>query len=78
MNMELVWWFTGVMATIAALRFVWMFFKKMTSKESLTAILEKASDGLENAAEKLKDRAMEKRLKKEEQKAKQEMTYTIR
>lgn len=78
MNMEFIWWCTGILATIASLRFIWLVFRKLTSKEALTAILEKASDGFENAAEKLKDKALEKRLKKEEQKAKQEMTYTIR
>lgn len=78
MNMEFVWWVTGILATVAALRFVWMVFRKLTSKEALTAILEKAGEGMENCAEKLKDKALEKRLKKEEQKAKQEMTYTIR
>ena len=51
--MQFVWWLTGVCATVAACRFVILVFKRLTSKESLNSMLDRANYGLHNAANKV-------------------------
>lgn len=50
-TMGFVQWLIGVLATISAIKFVWMIFKSLTSKENMRRVMEKANDGLHDAAE---------------------------
>ena len=62
--MEFLWWLTGVFATIMAIRFLILVFKRISSKENLEAIIDKAQDGIRNGAEKVGDYVKNKKNKK--------------
>lgn len=66
--MQFVWWMTGVLATITAVRFVVLVFKRLTSKENMNYLLDRANDGLHNTADKvgnyLKDKNQKKKKKR--------------
>ena len=72
--MEIVQWLIGVLATVAAIRFVWMIFRNLTNKENMVYILEKADRGLRNTANafgdwlriKSKERKRKKNQKRQE------------
>ena len=71
--MKFVFWFAGILATIAALRFVIEVFKRITSKQNMSSLLDRAEDGIKNTAEKTANFIKEKRKEK-----KNEPVVTIR
>ena len=70
--MNFVWWLTGVLATLAALKFVFLVFRKLTSKESMNAVIERAQEGMHDAANKVVKKIQTK--KNNQKKEKQERT----
>lgn len=73
--MQFVWWLVGVMASFAAVRFVILVFKRLTSKENMNAILDTATDGAHNLADKIGDYFRER---KERRKQENQPIVTIR
>ena len=65
--MELVLWLTGVLVTIAGCRFVILVFKRLTSREAMNDLIDKASEGFHNAADKVANNIKEKKKKKNEE-----------
>ena len=51
--MQLVWWFAGVLATLAGIKFVFAVFRKLTSKEQIDNLMQKANDGIHNTSERV-------------------------
>ena len=64
--MEFVWWLTGMLAMITASRFVILVFRKVTSKENMNRLLDKAGDGMNHAADKVTDYIRDKKRRKNE------------
>lgn len=62
--MNFVWWVVGLCSMMAALRFVILVFKRLTSKENMNAFLDKATDGMHNSVEKLSDYLKKKKKRK--------------
>lgn len=52
MNVELITWFAGVLATIYGLKFVIMIFRKIFSKDSMANVMNGIGRGAESAADK--------------------------
>ena len=73
--MQFVWWLTGVLATVAMCKFVLLVFKKLTSKENLETVLEKANNGLHDAADNVGEYL---KKKQRQRKKKNRCTVTIR
>lgn len=68
--MEIVLWFVGVMAMWTALKFVFMVFKRLGSKNSMNDLIDKMEDGMQDAADNVASgfKSMkEKRRQKKEQ-----------
>lgn len=63
--MQFVWWLTGVLATLGGIKFVWMVFKKLTSKENLEAVLDRAEDGMNNTADRIGNYFKKKKAEKD-------------
>lgn len=82
--MGFVQWLIGVLATFAAIKFVWMIFRSITSKENMRMMMDKANDGLHDAAEdvsywiKKKNTERKKKKKEKEAEAKRQPIVTIR
>jgi len=72
MNWSLVWWFFGVCATLTALKFVIVLFRSIFNKETMQNAIEtagnKISETSEKMTEKIKEKAAERRVRKEEEK----------
>lgn len=70
--MNFVWWLVDVLAPIAAVKFVWIVFRKLTSKEMMSAMLDKANNGIhdtaENVAKWIKSRPKKRKKKKNDRK----------
>ncbi len=72
MNWGLVWWFIGVMGTLAALKFVIVFFKSIFNKDAMRDVIDRAGDGISAGSQKLSETLRQKAKKKaEERKQKQ-------
>lgn len=69
--MQFVWWITGVLATITGVRFVFIVFKRLTSKENINLLVDRANEGLHNTADKvefyIKKKQKERAKKKKEE-----------
>lgn len=63
--MEFVWWLTGVLAMIAAIKFVILVFKRLTSKDALNAVLDRAQDGMANTADRVANYVKKKKAEKD-------------
>lgn len=63
--MEFVWWLTGVCATIAACKFVIAVFRRLTSKNSMNAFLDRAEDGFYNSADRVTNYIRRKKAEKD-------------
>ena len=70
--MEFVWWLVSVLATFAAIRFVWMVFRRLTSKENMQLMLDKMNNGMHNTADRvvmwIKKRPKKRKKKKNDRK----------
>lgn len=66
--MQFVWWLTGVCVVIGCCRFVLLVFKRLTSRENMNDLIDRASDGFHNAAERVADSIKQKREKKKDEK----------
>ena len=64
--MQFLWWLTGVMAVIAGCRFILLVFRKLTSKESMEAVLNKAENGLKKTATNATDFLKKKKQERHE------------
>lgn len=51
--MQIVWWLTGVLVTISAIRFVFLVFKKLMTKDNMNDLIDRANEGIHNAANKV-------------------------
>lgn len=49
--MELILWFAGVMAVWTGLKFIFMVFKRLGSKNSMNDILDRAEEKMSEAAD---------------------------
>ena len=76
--MQFVWWLTGVIATITACRFVILVFKRLTSKESLEALIDSAACGIGNAANNVSNKIQKRKELKREKEEATECRVTIR
>ena len=70
--MEFVWWLVSVLATFAAIRFVWMVFRRLTSKETMQLMLDKMNNGMHNTADRvamwIKSKPKKRKKKKNDRK----------
>ncbi len=70
MNWNLVLWFAGIMATFVGLKFVFVVFHTLFSKESMKGCLNSIGDKIENANErvvnKVKEKAEQRKARKQE------------
>ena len=68
---EVIWWFIGLVVSIQVLRlaikFINKVFKRLGNDRSLDAMLDRAEDSMDNAADKVAGYFKSKRRKKEEQ-----------
>lgn len=78
--MKFVFWLTGVCAIIAACKFVILVFKKVTSKENMNEMLDRANYGLQDAAnraaswyDKNKERRKKQKVEKENERMREKM-----
>lgn len=80
--MEIVQWLISVLAPVAAIRFVWMIFRNLTSKENMCYMLEKADNGLRNTANSFSDwmkkKSKERKKKQNQKRREQRPIVTIR
>lgn len=53
MNMQFVWWLTGVLLTIAGCKFVIAVFKRIANKDTFDTILDNATNGINHTADKV-------------------------
>lgn len=73
--MGIVQWLISVLAPVVAIRFVWMIFKYLTSKENMCYMLEKADNGLRNTANTFSDwmkKKSKERKKRQNQKRREQ------
>ena len=77
MNWGLVWWFVGIMATFAALKFVMVFFKSIFNKENMQNVIYKAGDGISGASEKMTERMKAKMEQRKQQKREENRAIVI-
>lgn len=49
--MQIIWWFAGVMAMWTGLKFIFMVFKRLGSKNSMNDLLDRAEDKMAEAAD---------------------------
>ena len=72
MNWNLVLWFAGIMVTFVGLKFVWVLFRTLFSKESMEDVVDAIGDGIHNASEKvsksIKKSAQKRRARKKAEK----------
>ena len=71
MNWDLIKWFAGLMATLAGIKFVMVFFKTLVSKETMRDALDvmgdKIHDAGESASSYLKRKSKERKMRKEQE-----------
>lgn len=76
MNWNLILWFAGIMATLAGLKFVIVFFKSLFSRDMMEDVIDgmgnKISKANKKLTEKIKKKAIERKQKKEEEKEKKQ------
>lgn len=53
MNLQFVLWVCGVLATWIALKFVFLLFKRLGSRNALNDVIDSAEDKLNDAADKV-------------------------
>lgn len=72
MNWELVGWFAGVVATIYGLKFVLVLFKSLFGKQSMTRVIDGASNAAVHASDRMKEnlrcKIEERRERKQQEK----------
>ena len=76
--MQFVWWLTGVIATVTACRFVFLVFRRLTSKENLEALIDSAACGIGNAANGISNKIQKRKQLKREKEEAAECRVTIR
>ena len=72
--MQFVWWLAGVLATLAACKFLLRIFKRLTGKENIDKLINTASTKLTNAADNFVDHFQDRKAQKEIQKHVQQRT----
>lgn len=73
--MQTIIWFASILAVFTGLKFVYMVFKRLGSKNSMNDVIDRMEDGMANAADTVagywkkskKKRMAEKRAKKKMQ-----------
>lgn len=65
--MQTIIWFAGVLATWYGLKFVFMVFKRLGSKNTIDDVLDRAEQKMADAADSVAGYCKKKRKKKEEQ-----------
>ena len=65
--METILWFAGVLATWYGLKFVFMVFKRLGSKNTINDLLDRAEDSMANAADSVAGYCKKTRRRKKEQ-----------
>ena len=72
MNWGLVAWVAGALLTFAGIKFVWVIFTSLFSKESMEDMVDAIGDGIHNAGEKvtksIKKSAQKRRARKKAEK----------
>lgn len=63
--MKLVWWFAGVMATIYGIKFVIAVFQRLTGKQQINSLIDKANKGIQTTAQKTAEYIKQKREEKD-------------
>ena len=76
MNWSLVAWVAGVLLTFAGIKFVWVLFRTLLSKETMEDVVDSIGDSIHNAGERMatavKKSAQKHRQKKKVVKAKKQ------
>ena len=72
MNLQMVAWFAGVMATIYGFKFVLAVFKRLGSKSTMNDIMDRAEDKMNDAAEKVAGMWKQQKTRRKEKKAEAE------
>lgn len=65
--MQTILWLVGVLATWTAIKFVFMVFKRLGSKNSMNDLLDRMEDGMGDAAEKVAGYVKKQKRQKEEE-----------
>ena len=66
--MQVILWFAGVLAIWTGLKFVFMVFKKLGSKNSMNDLLDRMEDGMAEGADKVAGYMKSKRKGRKEEK----------
>ena len=66
MNISIVLWFAGIMATIYGLKFVIVLFRSLFNKEAMEDALESIGKKTTNASKVIKSKIEERKQKKQE------------
>lgn len=53
MNLQFILWMAGLFATWVGLKFVFLLFKRLGSRNALNDVIDRAEDGLAGAADKV-------------------------
>ena len=64
--MQTIFWFAGVLATWYGLKFVFMVFKRLGSKNTINDILDRAEDRMADGADQVAGYFKKKKVKKEQ------------
>jgi len=71
MNWSLVAWFAGVLITFGALKFVWAFFRELTSKDArqrvVDAVGDRINEGARDFGNYVKMKTVERKQRKQEE-----------
>ena len=73
--MQTVLWFAGVLCVWTAMKFVFMVFKRLSSKNSMNDLIDRMEDGMAEAADNVAGYCKKKRRMKKE---KEQPIVTIR
>ena len=65
--METILWFAGVLALWTGLKFVFMVFKRLSSKNSMNNLIDRMEDGMVQGADTVAGYIKKNRKKKDEQ-----------
>ena len=65
--MQTILWLAGVLATWTAIKFVFMVFKRLGSKNSMNDVLDRMEDGMADAAGKVAAKVKDRKTRRSRQ-----------
>ena len=75
--MQVLWWLTGCLAIIAGCRFIILAFRRLTSKENMNALIDRAEDGFQNTFDKIEKNFKKRKKARQKSKSDRQAKVTI-